>query len=123
MIKFIKKIFNKLKHSLVGIYILFKEENSFFFYGLWLIVLIVIGVIFNLSILDWILIIIAFTLTVVTEILNTSIENLADHISLQYNTKLKKVKDLSAAATLVMLIFSLIIDLLVFIPAIINFFS
>jgi diacylglycerol kinase len=57
------------------------------------------------------------------EILNTAIEYLVDVVSFEYSIKAKKIKDVSAAATLFVSLISVIIGLLVFIPAITTYFS
>lgn len=123
MIKFIIKIKNKVFNAFRGIYYLLKEENSFLFYIFWLIAVLILGFVFKVTMLDWIILIIVYAFVIALEIVNTAIENLADHISLQYSVKLKKIKDISAAATLIMLFFAFVVNLLVFIPNIISYFS
>jgi len=58
-----------------------------------------------------------------TELLNTAIENLVDMISFKYNYNAKKIKDVSAAATLILTITAVVVGLIIFIPHIIEFFS
>ena len=123
MIKFLKKIQKKISNAIAGLIILFKEENSIPFYIVWLIALIILGVVFRVSLLGWALLTISFGVVVVLEVINTAIENLADQISLQYSIKIKKIKDLAACATLLMLLVAFAVDLFIFIPAIINFFN
>jgi undecaprenol kinase/diacylglycerol kinase (ATP) len=57
------------------------------------------------------------------ELLNTAIENLVDIIAFKYNYNAKKIKDISAAATLILTITSVIVGLIIFIPKIITVFS
>ncbi|HQB19279.1 MAG TPA: diacylglycerol kinase [Bacteroidales bacterium] len=52
------------------------------------------------------------------EIINTVIENMADFVSPAKNDKIKKIKDLSAAAVLISSMTALTIGLIVFIPKI-----
>jgi len=52
------------------------------------------------------------------EILNTAIEYVVDIVSFEYSVKAKKVKDVSAAATLFVSLISLTIGVLVFVPAV-----
>ena len=56
------------------------------------------------------------------EIFNSSIEDLADVVCPERDERIKKVKDLAAAAVLVSAIAALIIGLIVFIPKIIALF-
>jgi undecaprenol kinase/diacylglycerol kinase (ATP) len=57
------------------------------------------------------------------ELLNTAIENLVDIIAFKYNYNAKKIKDISAAAALILTITSVIVGLIIFIPKIITVFS
>jgi undecaprenol kinase/diacylglycerol kinase (ATP) len=57
------------------------------------------------------------------ELLNTAIENLVDIVIFKYNYNAKKIKDISAAATLILTITSIIVGLIVFIPKIIVLFK
>jgi undecaprenol kinase/diacylglycerol kinase (ATP) len=57
------------------------------------------------------------------ELLNTAIENLVDIVAFRYNYNAKKIKDISAAATLILTITSIIVGLIIFIPKIIAVFS
>jgi diacylglycerol kinase len=50
------------------------------------------------------------------EIFNTAIEALVDMVSFQYNIKVKKIKDISAGATLAVTIGAVIVGLIIFIP-------
>jgi len=81
-------------------------------------VAIVLGFLFPISILEWGLVVFAIGFVLVTEILNTSIENLADLISTERNKSIKTLKDLAAASVLVSAITACIIGMLVFIPKI-----
>jgi undecaprenol kinase/diacylglycerol kinase (ATP) len=54
------------------------------------------------------------------ELLNTAIENLVDIVAFKYNYNAKKIKDISAAATLIMTITSIALGLIIFMPKIIE---
>ena len=62
--------------------------------------------------------VLAIVLVIAGEIFNTSIETIVDMVSPQKNEKAKLVKDISAAAVLVLAIGALIIGLIIFIPKI-----
>ena len=98
-----------------------KEERSLWFHLFATVVVVIFGVVFNLTLNQWALISIAIGLVIGFEILNTAIEYVVDIVSFEYSVKAKKVKDVSAAATLFMAIISIVIALLVFIPAITTF--
>ena len=70
----------------------------------------------HLSAIEWVAILGVITMVLVTEILNSAIEKLADVISPGYDPKIKMVKDLAAAAVLVTAFFALAVGGIVFIP-------
>jgi undecaprenol kinase/diacylglycerol kinase (ATP) len=57
------------------------------------------------------------------ELINTAVENLVDVVSFKYNYNAKKIKDVSAAATLVLTITAVAVGLIIFIPHIIELFK
>jgi undecaprenol kinase/diacylglycerol kinase (ATP) len=57
------------------------------------------------------------------ELLNTTIENLVDIVAFEYNYNAKKIKDISAAATLILTITAIVVGLIIFIPKIIMVFN
>ena len=117
------RVWNKFLNAFRGLYIIIKEEKSLWFHLFAAVVVVIFGVVFQLTLNQWALIIIAIGLVIGFEILNTAIEYVVDIVSFEYSVKAKKVKDVSAAATLFMAIISITIGLLVFIPAITTFFG
>jgi undecaprenol kinase/diacylglycerol kinase (ATP) len=77
----------------------------------------------QMSPIDWAVIVLVIGIVIGMEILNTAIENIVDVVSFKYNYNAKKIKDVSAAATLVLTITSIAVGLIIFIPKIIAVFS
>lgn len=96
----------------------FKEEPNFKIHFVATIVVVAAGLYFKLSTTEWLAIIIVIGLVLVTELLNTSIENIADFISPARHEKIKTIKDIAAAAVLISTIVALVVGLLVFAPKI-----
>lgn len=119
----INKRIRSFKYALNGLKIVFKEEHNARIHLAISFIVIICGVIFNISILEWIILCFAIVLVISIEIINSAIENLADFVSPDYHNLIKKVKDLSAAAVLVCTISSVIIGTLIFLPKIINFIN
>ncbi len=76
------------------------------------------GLLFKISRNEWIVIFFSIGLIISLEIINSSIENIADFISPEKHEKIKKIKDLSASGVLISAITALIIELIIFIPKI-----
>ena len=80
--------------------------------------LIAIGLSFylQLSASEWIAILAVITSVIVAEIINASIEKLADVVSPEYHPKIKVVKDLAAAAVLMAALLAVVVGLIIFLP-------
>ncbi|MGL5630416.1 MAG: diacylglycerol kinase family protein [Mycoplasmoidaceae bacterium] len=113
---FVKKFIYAVK----GLYTAIKEEPSliiqFIIGG---ITLIIAGILHKeMHVSDWAIIVIVIGLTTTLEIINTAIENICDMVSFKYNKNTKKIKDISAAATLLFSISAVVTGLIIFIPKI-----
>lgn len=115
-----KKLINSFKFAINGLKILFKEEQNSRIHLFATVCVIISGVILRISNLEWTAIMFAIGFVFSAEIFNTAVENIADFISPEKNIKIKRIKDLSAAAVLISAITALIIGLLIFIPKIIE---
>lgn len=104
------------KYAFNGFKVLLKKEHNARLHLFFTILVIVLGFIFNISILEWLFILFAIGFVFTTEILNTCIEKLADFISPEKNEKIKIIKDLAAAAVLTSAIISVIIGFIIFLP-------
>ena len=94
-----------------------KERNLKIHFGIMLLVIIA-GFYFKISIQEWITCIILFGLVISLELVNTAIETTVDIAMPEKNEKAKIAKDVSAGAVLVAAIVSAIIGLMIFIPKI-----
>ncbi len=115
----IKKRIQSFGHAINGLKILIKEEHNARIHFFAAIVVVAAGFLLKILILEWIAIAFAIGFVITTEILNASVENVADFISPKYHNTIKKIKDLAAAAVLVSAITAFAIGMLVFIPKII----
>lgn len=79
---------------------------------------IIAGFLFKITNAEWISMAFAIGLVISLEIINTSIERLADFISQEKQESIKKVKDISAAGVLTGAITALAIGLIIFLPKI-----
>ena len=104
------------RYAVAGLITLFREEHNSWIHLLAAVIVISAGFYFNVSSYEWVAIIFAIGSVFVTEIINTSIENLSDVISPEKSESIKKVKDLAAAAVLISAIIALIVAAVIFIP-------
>lgn len=116
----IKKRLISFKFAFNGLKILFKEEHNARIHLFATFCVITAGFIFDVSAHEWIAIIFAVGMVITLEIINSSIENIADFISPEKHDKIKKIKDLAAAGVLMSAVTALIIGLIIFIPEILE---
>lgn len=107
------------KYAFEGFKILFQEEHNARIHLVAAILAVALGFFFKISTAEWLVIIIVIGLVFITEIINSSIENMADFISPEKHFQIKRIKDLAAAAVLFSAIVSVIIGLVIFVPKLI----
>ena len=116
----IKKRAKSFIYAFNGIRLLFLEEHNSRIHAVAAICAIIAGIILKILIFEWIALSFAIGFVFVVETINSSIENTADLISLEKSNKIKKIKDLSAAAVLISSLTALVIGGLIFIPKIVS---
>ena len=114
----ISKRLKSFVYAFNGLIILFKEEHNARIHLIATILEITAAVLLKLNFYEWIAVTFAIGFVISVEIINTVIENMADFVSPAKNDKIKKIKDLSAAAVLISSMTALTIGLIVFIPKI-----
>jgi diacylglycerol kinase len=103
-----------------GLKILLKEEHNARIHLVATIVVLIVSYLLKLSNIECVMITFAIGLVFITEIINSAIENIADFVSADKHDKIKKIKDLAAAAVLVSAFIAIVIGLLIFIPKLLN---
>ena len=104
-----------------GIQTVFKREKNFRIHLIAIVLVIVMGIFFTLSLLEWLVIGLIITVVLVAEVLNSAIERTVDYISTDIHPDAKVIKDMAAGAVLIAAIGSIIIGLIIFIPKIYRF--
>ena len=114
-----KKIINSFKYATNGVFEAFIQERHLKIHVTIMILVILAGIVFKISLSEWIICIILFGFVISLELINTAIETTIDMVMPEKNEKAKIAKDVAAGAVLVSAIVSAIIGLLIFIPKII----
>lgn len=116
----LKSRFGSFKFAFNGLCSLLKNEHNSRIHILAAIIAIVLGIILKLNRYEWSLLIIVIGIVFLTELLNSSLESLADIIDPGWNEQIRKAKDYAAAAVLISAIISAIVGGLIFIPKILD---
>jgi diacylglycerol kinase (ATP) len=108
------------KYAFNGIRMLFVNEHNAWIHLAASVLVIIAGLFFKISILEWAVIIIAIGLVFTAEAINSSIEKLSDFVSPEKRSLIKEVKDIASAGVLISAITALILGLIVFVPKIVT---
>lgn len=115
-ISLIRNVLNKCKYSCQGLGYCFKNESSFLLVAIVSCFIIVLGIIFDIGFLEWVISFGSLALISITELINTAIEATVDMVTKEYNEYAKVAKDCGSAATGIMSILAVIVNLIIFIP-------
>ncbi|WP_017728386.1 diacylglycerol kinase family protein [Halalkalibacterium ligniniphilum] len=77
----------------------------------------------SIPVSHWLVLLLVIAGVFALEIMNTAIERTVDLVTEEYHPHAKRAKDIAAAAVFVYSIFAVIIGLLIFIPALLSYFS
>ncbi|RRD62937.1 diacylglycerol kinase family protein [Tannerella forsythia] len=114
----IRRLFRSFSYALRGVrQVIYAEQNARV-HTLVLVCVVAAGIYFRLSPMEWIAVVLAAGGVFAGETFNTAIEELSDAVFPQYDERIKRVKDFSAGAVLIMAITAAIIGLVIFIPKI-----
>lgn len=116
----LKKRINSFKYAFEGIITTVKSQMNMKIHLFAMILVIIAGVILKLSVIEWKICIILFSLVIAGELFNTAVEAVVDMVMPEFHPKAKIAKDAAAGGVLVLAIGAAIIGLMIFIPKIIN---
>lgn len=116
--KGIDKIIYKFKYSISGLIYFYKSEFSAIIFTICTLIVVTLGIIYNISTLDWVLLLVSLGAILYTEILNTSQEVIVDMFTKEHNELAKYAKDLGSGATFIASLIAFIVFLYIFIPRI-----
>lgn len=103
-----------------GLSVFFKTEVKAKIHTVALVIVILTGFYFKITLIEWCLVIFASGLVILSEIFNTILEITADTLPDKFDMKRGIIKDMSAGAVLLSSFLSVVIGLLIFIPKIIE---
>lgn len=112
---------NSFSYAKDGIKYAYKHEQSVWLYIPTFLLVILASIFFELSKIEWIIVILLLGLVYSLEIINTAIEKTVDLATSKKHPLAKAAKDLASAAVLIMATTASIIGLIIFIPKILNF--
>jgi len=118
----LKSRFASFRYAFNGLSSLFRKELNARIHFLAALIVIILGIVLNISLTEWCLIIIVIGLVFLAELFNTALEALSDIVDPEWNEKIMKVKDYAAAAVFISAIVSVVVGGLIFIPKLLKLF-
>lgn len=107
--------------ALNGIRHCFSKEAHFKVHFLFAIGVIAAGVFLEISTYEWLIILVCIGSVLAAELINTAIETLSNIVHKEKHEGIRQVKDMAAAAVLIMAISAAVCGTVIFIPKIISF--
>ena len=108
-------------YAFKGIFYMMRTQHNFWIQIIIGLLAIFLGFVFNISLFEWVLVILSCGIVLTAETFNSAIETLADTVNPNHDPKIGLVKDLAAGAVLISAIAAAIVGLIIFIPKIIMF--
>ena len=119
----VKDVLHKFKYSFQGFIYCYTHETSFIFETIGIVAIIVCGIIFEITFMQWIFALISMLLIMEIEFLNTAIEATVDLVTQEYHPLAKVAKDCGSAATCMATFMAIIVNAIIFLPYIISLFK
>ena len=111
-----KPLLKTLSYGFNGILYTLKHERNMVIHFLIMILVIIAGIVFKITFVEWGVCFVLFALVLSLELMNTAMENVVDLVTEEKKPKAKVAKDASAGAVLVAAIFAVIIGISIFLP-------
>lgn len=115
----IKRLRKSFGYAFKGIDDVIKHEPNMKIHVVVAILVVIMAFILKVSIIEWIILVLLIGAVLAAETINTTIENLVDMYTKEYDENAKIVKDTAAGTVLILAITSAIIGLIIFVPKII----
>ena len=116
-----KSLLSSFSHAYDGIKSAIVKEKNMHVHLLAAIIVILAGVYFEISYVEWLVCVILIGLVMGFELINTAIECVVDMITTEENKYAKVAKDTSAGAVLVISLIAAIIGIIIFLPKVLDF--
>jgi len=116
----LKKRINSFAYAFKGVCSLLRKEHNAWIHCVAIVIVTLAGLFFDITSIEWCIVILCFGMVLAAEGFNTAIERLVDMVSPGFHPIAGNVKDIAAGAVLICAIASAIIGLIIFLPYLMN---
>lgn len=113
---------NSLRYAIRGFFTAIRSETNLRIHVVVAVVVCAVGFWLQLSIPEWLAVVLCIVVVFGFELMNTAIEQLCDLVTKEQHPVIKTIKDIAAAAVLIVCMGSVIIGAIIFLPKLINQF-
>ncbi|HCC69796.1 MAG TPA: diacylglycerol kinase [Bacteroidales bacterium] len=118
----IRERLNSFRYAFSGLARLVCKEHNFRIHLVATTLVVIAGVLLNISPAEWLVIVLTIGMVLVAESFNSAVEHLCDIVSPEEDQRIRNIKDILAAAVLISAFVAVIIGLVIFIPHIMALF-
>jgi len=115
-----KTFFSSVLFALQGMRQFFSRDRNGKIQIVFGVTAILLGFTVSLSAFQWLLVLFCIGLVISLEMINSAIERYCDLVTTEFHPGIKTIKDVAAGAVLMASLMSLIIGLIIFIPALVQ---
>ncbi|PHK49736.1 diacylglycerol kinase family protein [Staphylococcus edaphicus] len=107
---------NRFKYAFQGMVVLLNKDKKFLLHLIIGLIVIVCGMVFNITKIEWLFILLAIGLVLAFEAINTAVEFVVDLVTTDFHILAKKAKDIAAFSVVISSIIAVLIGLMIFLP-------
>lgn len=111
-------LINSFKYASAGIKEAFQNEKNMRVHSVLMTLAIILGFVLKLSLIEWAILVITIGLVLISEFINTSLEQIVDIVSPEKQEKAKIAKDVAAAGVLISAVVAVLVAYFLFLPKI-----
>lgn len=109
-----------LKYAWAGLITTLKYERNVRIHLFAAIIVLIFSLLLKINRFEWLFIILAISLVLISELINSVIERLIDYLKPERNIHAKEIKDISAGVVLLATFTAVIIGIIIFLPKIVE---
>lgn len=115
MIK-INRLFKSFGYAFKGLFKTFREEQNLKIQIFASLAVLILGIYFSLSRIEWAVLTLVISLVLIAEIANSAVERVTDVLKPRINAYVKEIKDIMAAGVLLASLAAIITGMIIFFP-------
>lgn len=108
------RFINKFKNAFIGLWAGIRYDRSILLQFMLGAVSLLVFYYLKITLIEWLFVITAIFVVIITEFLNSAIEDVCDLLVSKYDLHVKEIKDIAAAAVLLSAIYAVIVAVVIF---------